>query len=72
MYEIFFLPLYLSILLQVYFRLVLHPGVRMSWVREYWDPEWSKDAEKKIKELVGIILHRKVLHRQVQLMLFSF
>lgn len=44
----------------------------MSWVREYWDPEWSKDAEKKIKELVGIILHRKVLHRQVQLMLFSF
>jgi len=32
--------------------LFLHPGVRMSWVREYWDPEWSKDAEKKIKELM--------------------
>jgi hypothetical protein len=38
---------------------VIHPGIRLTWIRKHWGPEFVPDAETKIKDLVcHVVLQR--------------
>jgi hypothetical protein len=32
---------------------VIHPGIRMHWIKEHWEPMYFKQAEKLISDLVS-------------------
>ena len=36
--------------------LVLHPGIRVSWMREHWEAKYFKKAESTLKKLVSYFM----------------
>jgi hypothetical protein len=43
---------------------VIHPGIRLSWIKQHWGATFLADAEKKIKETVRhpLFLQHELAH----------